>query len=104
LNIIVSIGSIDLLTAYGYQWVQFHHLLAYYAAAMWVVSLVALGFAAREGYRWAFLAGVVLYVGDMVALVVTFSFLSIGVHGFFVLKWFQGQKALRDLKEAPISR
>jgi hypothetical protein len=104
LNIIVSIGSIDLLTAYGYQWVQFHSLLAYAAAVTWVASLVGLGFAARAGYRWAFLAGVVLYIADMIALVVTFSFVSIGVHGFFVLKWFQGQKALQDLKEAPISR
>jgi len=104
LNIIVSIGSIDLLTAYAHQWVQFDRLLALAAAVMWVVSLVGLGFAARTGYRWAFLAGVVLYVADMIALVVTFSFVSIGVHGFFVLKWFQGQKALQDLKEATISR
>jgi len=104
LNIIVSIGAIDLLTAYGHQWVQFHRLLAYDAAAIWVGGLVGLGFAARRGYRWAFLAGVVLYVADMIALVVTFSFVSIGVHGFFVMKWFQGQKALQDLKEATISR
>src|SRR5262249_14822563 len=32
LNIIVSIGSIDLLTAYAHQWVQFDRLLALAAA------------------------------------------------------------------------
>jgi hypothetical protein len=53
-----------------------------------------------HGYRWAFLAGMALYRADMIALIVTFSLLSVGVHRFFVLKWFQGQKALKDLKDA----
>ena len=104
LNIFVSIGVIDLLPFYGGQFVRLHPPLIYGAAATWVVSLLALGFAAKRGYRWAFLAGVVLYGADMIALAVTLSVWSIGIHGFFVFKWFQGQKALKDLKEATLSR
>jgi hypothetical protein len=104
LNIFVSIGAVDLLTLYGGQLVRLHLLLVYGAAATWLVTLVALGFAARSGYRWAFLAGVVLYGADMIALGLMFSLWSIGVHAFFVFKWFQGQKALQDLKEATVSR
>ena len=103
-NAVVSIGAIDLLTLYGGQLVRLHPLLGFGAAAAWIAILVALGFAARSGYRWAFLVGVVLYGADMIALALTFSVWSIGVHGFFVLKWFQGQRALRDLKETPVSR
>ena len=103
-SVFVSIGAIDLLTLYGGQLVRLHPLVLYDAAGAWLATLVALGFAARRGYRWAFLAGVVLYGADMIALAVTFSLWSIGVHGFFVLKWFQGQRALRDLKEATVSR
>jgi len=29
---------------------------------------------------------------------VTFSFLSFAVHGIFIFKWYQGQKALKDGK------
>ena len=47
----------------------------------------------------AFLAGIVLYAADMVALVVTFSIWAFGIHAFFLLKWYQGQKALKDLRE-----
>jgi hypothetical protein len=66
-------------------------------------SQVGLGFAAQKAYRWAFLAGVALYSADIITLIVTFSLLSVGVHGFFVLKWFQGQKALKDLKDATVT-
>ncbi|HEY6305527.1 MAG TPA: hypothetical protein VI488_03590 [Candidatus Angelobacter sp.] len=100
LNILVSIGAVDLLTLYGGHLVRLYPLLVYGAAATWVVAFVALGFAAVRGYRWAFLAGVVLYGADMIALTLMFSLWSIGVHAFFVLKWFQGQKALKDVKEA----
>lgn len=103
-NAVVGIGVIDLLTWYGGQLVRLYPLLVYGAAAMWVGTLVGLGFAARRGYRWAFLAGVVLYGADLIALIPMVSWLSIGVHGFFVFKWFQGQRALQDLKEATVSR
>ena len=99
LNLLVTIGAIDLLHWYGRELIRLHPLIGYGAAAMWVVTLVGLGFAALRGYRWAFLAGVLLYGADMLALMVTFSIWSIGVHGFFIFKWFQGQRALRDLKE-----
>jgi hypothetical protein len=102
LNFAVVIGAFELLGLYAAPWIRLHPFLAYYAAAAWVLGLVGLGFAARKGYRWAFLAGVVLYGADIIALAITFSWLSIGVHGFFVFKWFQGQAALRDFKAAPV--
>jgi len=97
LNILVSIGAIDLLRFYG------RPLVVYSVAAAWVVALVALGFAARRGYRWAFLAGMVLYGADMIALIMMFSLWAFGVHAFFVFRWFQGQKALKDLNQAGVS-
>ncbi len=36
----------------------------------------------------------------MIALTVTFSLWAVGVHAFFVLKWFQGQKALKDRNDS----
>ncbi len=98
-NLLVSIGAVDLLALYGGQLVRLHPLLVSGAAALWTMTLIGLRFAAVRGYRWAFLAGVVLYGADMIALMLTFSIFAIGVHGFFVFKWYQGQKALRDLKE-----
>ncbi|HMF91202.1 MAG TPA: hypothetical protein VKL40_11195 [Candidatus Angelobacter sp.] len=101
LNILVSIGAIDLLSFYGRRLGgEFHALVMYGAAFAWVAILVGLGFAAQRGYRWAFLAGLVLYGADMVPLALTISWASLGVHAFFLLKWYQGQKALQDLQEA----
>jgi hypothetical protein len=101
LNLVVAIGAFELSGIYAGSFLRLHPLVAYYAAAAWVLGMVGLGFAARKGYRWAFLVGVALYAADVIPLAITFSWLSIGVHGFFVFKWFQGQAALRDLKEAP---
>jgi hypothetical protein len=100
LNLIVAIGAFELSGIYAGQFIRLHPFVAYYAAAAWVLGLVGLGLAARKGYRWAFLIGLALYAADIIPLAITFSWLSIGVHGFFVFKWFQGQAALRDLKEA----
>jgi hypothetical protein len=97
LTILVSIGAVDLLSLYGTPLGSLYPLALYGAAVMWVLILVALGFAARGGRRWAFLAGLVLYGVDMIALIVTFSAWAFGVHAFFVFKWFEGQKALKDL-------
>src|SRR5690348_3317582 len=57
---IVNIGVIDLLPFYATELVRTHPLLLRAAAAAWVLALIALGFAARKGYRWAFWAGLVL--------------------------------------------
>jgi hypothetical protein len=103
LNIFVSIGSIDLLTFYGRALGQLYPLAMYSAAAAWVAVVLALGFAGRSGRRWAFLAGMVLYGADMIALMVMFSLWAFGVHAFFLFKWFQGQKALKDLNEAGVT-
>lgn len=99
LNIIVSIGAIDLLSLYG-RALSPDAIKA--AAATWVIAVAALGFAARSGHRWAFVVGIILYGADMIALIVLFSLWAFGVHAFFVFKWFQGQNTLKDLKEADI--
>jgi hypothetical protein len=39
----------------------------------------------------------------MIALTLTFSLWAVGIHAFFVLKWFQGQKALKDLNDPAVS-
>jgi hypothetical protein len=103
LNIFVTIGAFDLLGFYGKSLSPLYPIAMYGAAAAWLVMLVALGFAGRSGHRWAFLAGVVLYGLDMIALMLTFSLWAFGVHAFFVFKWFHGQKALKDLNETGVS-
>lgn len=103
LNILVNIGVFDLLGFYGRSASPLYPLAMYGATAAWLVMLVALGFVGRSGHRWAFLAGMVLYGADMFALMVTFSLWAFGVHAFFVFKWFQGQKALKDLSEPGFS-
>ncbi|MFY9682307.1 MAG: hypothetical protein WA416_09830 [Candidatus Sulfotelmatobacter sp.] len=99
LNILVSIGVLDLLGLYGRSLNPVYPLAMYGAAAAWVIMLLALGFAGRNGHRWAFLAGMLLYGADMIALIAMFSLWAFGVHAFFVFKWFQGQKALKDLQD-----
>lgn len=103
LNILVSIGAVDLLTFYGRPLGNLYPFALYALGAAWIVLLVALGCAARSGRRWAFLAGMVLYGADMIALIVLLSLWAFGVHAFFVFKWFQGQQALKDHKEARVS-
>jgi hypothetical protein len=98
-NLLVSIGTVDLLTLYGRPLGPFYPLVLYGIAAMWLLVMLGLGFAGRGGHRWAFLAGIGIYAADMVALILTFSLWSFGVHAFFVFKWFQGQKALKDLND-----
>jgi hypothetical protein len=102
INILFGIGGIELLGLYGGTLLRVP-LLLQAAAAAWVILLVALGFAALRGHRWAFWAGVILYGADMIALTVTFSIFAVGVHGFFVFAWFKGQKALADLKEPRVA-
>ncbi len=97
---IFNVGAIDFFARYGGQLVRQYPILVYGAAATWVATLVILGLAAHVGHRWAFLAGVVLYCADIIFLGVVFSIWSIGVHGFFVMKWFQAQRMLQDFKEA----
>ena len=103
LNIIVNIGAIDLFPWYARDLIQSNPLLFYRAAAAtWVVALVLLGLAARKGQRWAFWAGVILYGADLLPLIVAFSLwtaFAVGVHAFFIMQWFKGQKAVAELKE-----
>ncbi len=99
-NVLVNIGTVDLLTVYGRPFGQLYPLVVYGVAAMWVAVVLGLGFAARSGYRWAFLAGIVLYGVDMLALIMMFSIWAFGIHAFFVFKWFQGQKALKELADS----
>src|SRR5581483_10126438 len=92
LNIIVNIGVVDLLTLYGRTLGPLHPVAVYGSVWAWLVATLGLGVAARGGHRWAFLAGIALYAADMIALIVMFSLWAFGVHAFFLLKWFQGQK------------
>lgn len=103
LNILVSIGAVDLVSLYGRPLGRLCPFAVYGAAATWMVVVLTLGFAGRRGYRWGFLAGIVLYGADMIALISMFSLFAFGVHAFFVLKWLQGQKALKDLTDACVS-
>jgi hypothetical protein len=100
LNIIVSIGAFDLLSLYGKS---LGPVAVDTTVAIWLIAVVALGFAARSGRRWAFLIGIVLYGADMIALIAMFSLWAFGVHAFFVFRWFQGQKALKDMNDAGVS-
>jgi hypothetical protein len=103
-NFLINIGAFDLLSAYGGSLEDIHPLVLYSGVVVTSLAvLVGLGFAARRGQRWAFLAGILLYATDMIALMVMFSLWAFGVHAFFVFKWFQGQKALKDLNEAGAS-
>ncbi|HEX4485011.1 MAG TPA: hypothetical protein VH088_02015 [Terriglobales bacterium] len=102
LNILVNIGAIDLLAYYGRSAPSFS-IMMYGAAGLWVAILAGLGFAARGGQRWAFLAGIVLYAADMIALITMFSLWAFGVHAFLLFRWFQGQKSLKDLHDASAS-
>ena len=100
MNFLVSIGAFDLLALYGRRLVEGYPLAADGVVGAWMMALVGLGLAARAGHRWAFLAGIVLYAADMIALMATFSLWSFGVHAFFVFKWFEGQRALKDLNSS----
>ena len=103
-NFLINIGAFDLLSAYGGSLEDIHPLVLYSGVVVTSLAvLVGLGFAARRGQRWAFLAGILLYAADMIALMVMFSLWAFGVHAFFVFKWFQGQKALKDLNEGGAS-
>lgn len=101
INFLINIGLFDLLGMYGGRLGANYPLVAEGTVVTWVLVLCALGFAARKGYRWAFFIGIFLYAADMIALLVTFSIWAFGVHGFFLFRWFQGQKALKDLKQIP---
>jgi hypothetical protein len=52
LNILVSIGAVDLLSVYGGPLGRLYPLAVYGAAATWLVAVLALGFAGRSGQRW----------------------------------------------------
>jgi hypothetical protein len=96
LNILVNIGVFDLLSRYGIPLGPLYPLVVYGVMATWLVVLAVLGFVGRSGQRWAFWVGMVLYGADMIALIVMFSLWAFGVHSFFLFRWFQGQKALKD--------
>src|SRR5438876_10455315 len=54
LNLLVSIGTVDLLTLYGRPLGPFYPLAVFSLAAMWLLVMLGLGFAGRSGHRWAF--------------------------------------------------
>lgn len=103
LSFIVNIGAIDLLLIYGRELLHGNILLFRMVGAAWVVLLLLLGLAARNNHRWAFWVGVILYGADLLCVMVMlnlFTVLAMGVHGFFIMQWFKGQKALGELEES----
>jgi hypothetical protein len=100
INGIVSVGVFELLRVYGGSLGNLYSLVLYAIAAVWVIVLIGLGFAARSGQRWAFLSGMALYSADMISLIMMFSIWAFGVHAFFLFRWYQGQKALQELQQA----
>jgi hypothetical protein len=98
INFLASIGLIDLLRIYGRSLGERYLDTVRGASLAWALTLIVLGFSAREGRRWSFQVGIVMYAVDMAALVVTFSICAFGVHAFFAYKWFEGQRALKELK------
>ena len=100
LSIFVSIGCFDLMAFYGRSLGPLYPPVLYGFALFWVAVMVGLGFAGRNGQRWAFLGGIVIYGTDLIVLLVTFSIWSFAVHCVFIFKWYQGQKALKDRNEA----
>ena len=100
INFLINFGMLDLLRLYGRRVGAVYPSVAIVTVVLWVIVMCALGFAARKGHRWAFLIGIALYGADMAALMATFSIWAFGVHGFFVFRWFQGQKALKDIGQA----
>jgi hypothetical protein len=107
LNLIVNIGAFDLFLLYGRDLHQGNFLVIRAVAAAWALVLIGLGFAARKNQRWAFWVGVILYSADMVPamlLSLLWGIFAVGVHGFFVMQWFKGQKALGELRDAAASK
>ena len=107
LNLAVNIGAIDLFLLYGRELLRTNPILLPMVTAMWALVLVGLGFAAGKGQRWAFWAGIVLYAADVVLLMLPFNLLSglaMGVHGFFIMQWFKGQKALGEIQDSAQSQ
>lgn len=102
-NFLVSIGAVDPLRLYARPLGSMFPLAFYGLAVLWTLVMVGLGFAARRGQRWAFLAGIAIYAADMIFLIVTFSIWAFGLHAFFLFKWFQGQKALKDMNDPGVS-
>jgi hypothetical protein len=99
---IVSIGSIDALAIYGRDLFLDNIVIFRIITAAWVLAFVLLGLAARKNQRWAFLIGLVLYCADMVPVMLMsplWGVFAVGLHGFFVMQWFKGQKALGELSE-----
>jgi hypothetical protein len=100
---VVAIGSFDMLIVYGRDLLQDNFLYIRGIAAVWVVLLVLLGLAARKNQRWAFWTGVILYAADLLPLMIMlnlWAIFAVGIHGFLILEWFKGQRALGELKQS----
>ena len=59
--------------------------------------MILLGIAGRSYKRWAFWAGLVIYGIDSLLLMLFFSFFSLGLHGFFLWKWWEAQRAIKNM-------
>jgi hypothetical protein len=57
------------------------------------------GYLAAKGYRWAFIAGMILYGLDAILTLVSPDFIGFGFHLFFLWFLFSGLQALSKLKK-----
>jgi hypothetical protein len=70
----------------------------FYAAAVNAVVIavfILFGFKAREGYRWAFFTGMVVYAFDGLILGLVQDWWGVAFHVFVMLQVWNGLKALR---------
>lgn len=103
LGLAVNIGAIDLVSFYARDLIRANPLLWPMVGGTWVLLVAGLGFAAGRAQRWAFWAGIILYSADMIPLFLAFNLwttVTMGVHGFFIMQWFKGQKTLGEIQEA----
>lgn len=100
IGILIDLGIIDLLYVYGRQFGSDQGLVIGFVSVALISLLVALGAMGRLQKRWAFFVGMILYGADIIALMLTFSVWAVGVHGFFLLRWYQGQRAVAELRQA----
>src|SRR5260370_41358281 len=60
IHFLINIGVVDLLGLYGRRIGENLSTVAEGTVVMWILVLCALGFAARQGYPWAFILGIAL--------------------------------------------
>jgi hypothetical protein len=65
---------------------------------LWAIAFfVVLGFFARKGQKWAFIAGMALYAADALVVLLLQQWIMILFHGFVFFRLYQGFSSCREL-------